>query len=281
MEALSLGPFVISTPRLLALAGLSVLLLLAELDARNGRRLSPAAGVPPATAAWAWNAALAVLIGARAGFVAENLTYFAREPLAALAFWQGGFSPWWGVAAGAAAAAVTLRRSGARLTVAALPASVALAVWLVAPALLTAVEVEPPDFPTGTLLTLAGEPFEFGGARSGPVVVNLWATWCIPCRREMPQLARAAKEHPGVLFLYVNQGEEPSAVAAFLEAHPGVQPEHVLLDDRLRVGTALGGVGLPTTYFFTGGGQHAKTHVGEISGAALARELGKLSLNGR
>src|SRR5690606_17695613 len=106
-----------------------------------------------------------------------------------------------------------------------------------------------------------------------PTVVNVWASWCIPCRREMPQLARAAQENPDVLILYVNQGESPVKVAAFLSDFPNVDTGNVILDSNQRVGNELRSVGLPSTYFYDANGDHVKTHVGEISGPALTREL--------
>jgi thiol-disulfide isomerase/thioredoxin len=38
-------------------------------------------------------------------------------------------------------------------------------------------------------------------------VINIWATWCPPCRREMPVLQQAQHDYPHVTFLFVNQGE--------------------------------------------------------------------------
>ena len=47
-----------------------------------------------------------------------------------------------------------------------------------------------------------------------PSVVNLWATWCGPCRAEMPTLAAAQKNTPDVIFVFVNQGESQATVTA-------------------------------------------------------------------
>src|SRR5262249_48298960 len=51
-----------------------------------------------------------------------------------------------------------------------------------------------------------------------PPVVNLWATWCPPCRREMPMLQRAQAEHPEIHFVFINQGESAPAVQRFVAA---------------------------------------------------------------
>lgn len=303
MDALRIGLIVVSAPRLYAALGLALLVLLAELmAARDRRRALRSSGAADrvaaasssaldevlqggtsrlgglkvtdgrtADAAWAWNALFATVIGSRVGFVLENLGYYRQEPLQALAFWQGGFSPWWGVALGSLVALWSLQRSQQRLVAAVLPAAAALSVWLIVPLLLSPAADKQLAFPAGQMERLDGTEFRFEAGT--PTVINLWASWCIPCRREMPQLARAAADNPNVRVLYVNQGEDAAAVSAFLAHYPDVNLGNVLLDRNQRVGNTLGSVGLPTTYFFDASGAHIKTHVGEISGPAVAKEM--------
>src|SRR5690554_4018786 len=115
MTAVQLGPFVLSAPRFAAIVGLAAFLVTAQLLSRKR----------PALADWAWTAAMLVFVGARLGFVLENLGVYLREPLTILYFWQGGFSPLWGLAA---AAVYTLTRTGMRRD--ALPAVIlGLAAW--------------------------------------------------------------------------------------------------------------------------------------------------------
>ncbi len=289
MDAFRIGPAVVSAPRFYAAVALVVLIGLAELVAwRRGRRggaggavAGSAGGAAAATAGagWAWSAAAAALLGARVAFVVENAGYFAARPLEAFQFWQGGFSAWWGVAAAAVVAAATLtrdRRRGAAYaySAAALPVSAALAAWLLVPALFVPVQQAPRPLPAVALESLAGEVV--GLSPGQPLVVNEWATWCLPCRRELPQLARAAEEAPGVKFLLVNQGEGRAVVEAFLADYPAVRRGDVLLDRGGVLAAELRGVGLPTTYFFSAAGTLLGTHVGEISGAALERWVRRL-----
>lgn len=278
MDALRLGPLVLSAPRLFAGLGLALLVLSAEFVARRATRQGKAGTATDAS--WAWNAAGAAVLGARIGFVLENLPYFRNAPAEALMIWQGGFSPWWGIGAGVAVAALTLRSNWRAALV---PGIIALAGWALLPALLTPATTTERRLPDLTIPTLAGEAVALRGHVGRPVVLNVWATWCLPCRREIPQLARAAELHPEVTFLFVNQGEQRAAVQSFLSDQrlfPGgvALPEGaVLLDGSGAVSTALGGVGLPTTYFFGPSGTLEGVHVGEISGAALSLWSGRLN----
>ena len=160
MTAVQLGPFVLSTPRFAALLALVAFLAVAHLLER--RR--------PGVSDWAWTSAVLVLLGARGGFVLENLSAYLREPLTALYFWQGGFSPVWGFAA--AALYTVWRRAWSRHALAL--AALGLLTWGGTLTLLTPAEQARPSRPDTPLLTLAGEPTDLGRIAAGrPLVVNL------------------------------------------------------------------------------------------------------------
>src|SRR5690554_4679295 len=103
MSAYQLGPLVLSAPRFYALLGLAALVLAAEVVSWRERRARRRAGgeeghqegyeesrkeshEETGSAAWAWNAALTVFVGARLGFVIENLGAFLDRPLAIVQF---------------------------------------------------------------------------------------------------------------------------------------------------------------------------------------------------
>jgi thiol-disulfide isomerase/thioredoxin len=122
------------------------------------------------------------------------------------------------------------------------------------------------DLETGRRTTLAE------AAAGRPAVVNLWASWCGPCREEMPVLAAAQQREPGIAFLFVNQGEPPHAVRAYL-ARLGTPLRDVLLDADSALGPAVGSRGLPTTLFHDARGRRVDAHFGVLSGPALEARL--------
>jgi cytochrome c biogenesis protein CcmG, thiol:disulfide interchange protein DsbE len=259
--ALTLGPLVLSLDRAYAGLGFMVLLLGAEWLSRRGR---------PDLTGWAWRTAIVTFVGARLGFVIGNLDFYASEPLAVFAIWQGGFSPWWGVAAAAFATAweawrvPAVRRGAPALGVAALLA------WSAPAALLTpAVGERDVRLPALTLEALDGTAValhELGA----PSVVNVWATWCPPCRRELPLLLDTAAATPDVRVLLVNQREAADVVSRYLDGE-GLGRDGVLLDRSGEIGAALRIAGLPTTLAFDAGGRLVDLHVGELSAPTLRR----------
>ena len=126
--------------------------------------------------------------------------------------------------------------------------------------------------PELVLHDLAGRPVQLAELAGQPLVVNLWATWCPPCRREMPVLLAARHSEPEVRFLLVNQGEGAAEVARFLAAQ-GLSDHDVLLDGASRLGQLAGSRALPTTLFYDADGQLRHSHLGELSTASLRHAL--------
>jgi cytochrome c biogenesis protein CcmG/thiol:disulfide interchange protein DsbE len=109
-----------------------------------------------------------------------------------------------------------------------------------------------------------------------PVLINLWATWCGPCREEMPILQNAHISHRDkIAFLGVDTKDNPQRAAAFLEEVGATYPQVVDLDGRLLV-EHLRIPGLPVTVVLDSEGEVIKKHVGaftEESLEALIREV--------
>ncbi|MCM8729370.1 redoxin domain-containing protein [Hephaestia sp. GCM10023244] len=214
-----------------------------------------------------WLAVVAGLVAARTGFVALHWTAYKGEPLSSLYLWQGGF---WAPAGMAAALATLLIALGwkRRLAGPAVILATASLAWFGYVQLDRAGPRE--AFPASVPVTnLAGQPVDLDSLRGRPFVVNLWATWCPPCRREMPMLAAAAHETRDVPILLVNQGEHPDLIRDFLRTE-GLHDTNVLSD---RAGVLLrrsSGAGLPTTLFVRADGKIDHVYVGELSRAALS-----------
>ncbi len=108
-----------------------------------------------------------------------------------------------------------------------------------------------------------------------PLVINLWASWCPPCRAEMPLLAEAQGRYKEVTFVFVNQGEDEATIHNFLN-EKGLPLGWVLLDPESRLSHELRAGGLPTTYFFDAKGNLVAVHPGQLFQAALEGYLEKL-----
>ena len=102
-----------------------------------------------------------------------------------------------------------------------------------------------PDF---ELEDLAGDTVRLSDYRGKVVVLNFWATWCVPCRLELPILEGLPDKYDAndLIVLAVNQGETQFEVAAFAEENE--LPFTVLLDPQMSVGMAYKARTIPTTF---------------------------------
>ncbi|MES2365503.1 MAG: TlpA disulfide reductase family protein [Pseudomonadota bacterium] len=123
---------------------------------------------------------------------------------------------------------------------------------------------------------LSGESTNLAALADGkPMIVNLWASWCPPCRHEMPMLAAAQKQESWASFVFANQGESKATVQQFLSASP-FYLTNVILDPDTQLGRVAGSAMLPVTLFYDTHGQLIDTHLGELSAAALGKKLNLL-----
>lgn len=126
-----------------------------------------------------------------------------------------------------------------------------------------------PDF---TLPTLDGAEFTLSALRGTPVVLNFWATWCGPCRAEMPELQSASERYePRIRIIGVDQGESPEVVQAFMD-ELGVTFT-VPLDADMEIGNRYRIIGMPTTFFIDKEGIVRQIWAGEMNGIILAEGI--------
>ena len=117
-----------------------------------------------------------------------------------------------------------------------------------------------PDF---KLTGLDGKPGSLAELRGKVVFLNLWATWCPPCREEMPSiqaLRRQFQKAPDFVVLTVSEDSNPSQVAAYIKRNNF--NFRVLLDPRNSVGEAYDVSGLPESFVIGRDGRIVAHHVG-------------------
>ncbi|MBM3694621.1 MAG: TlpA family protein disulfide reductase [Actinobacteria bacterium] len=100
-----------------------------------------------------------------------------------------------------------------------------------------------------------------------PVVLNLWASWCPPCREEIPRIEAAARRHPQVLFLGVAVQDEPAAAAAAVAELGATYPTGADLDGTLDA--AFPSPGLPATFLIAADGTLIGAHFGALTAADI------------
>ena len=131
-------------------------------------------------------------------------------------------------------------------------------------------EGEPERLPALALPCLTkGPDVEIARLGGRPTVVNLWATWCVPCRREMPALEAAHVRHPDVQFLGVDTKDRNDWAQEFLPLVKVGYPQVVDTDGRLLA--ALRSPGLPVTVVLDRSGRVVGRQIGAISDSRLAQ----------
>jgi thiol-disulfide isomerase/thioredoxin len=219
---------------------------------------------------------LVALLAARLVFVLMWFEQYRQAPWTILDIRDGGFERWTGVAV----ALLFVLWRGWRAPVLRRPLALGLLAGVLAwsasgaPGMLRMTTRAP--LPGVTLTTLAGTPVTLAALAGGkPMVVNLWASWCPPCRREMPVLSAAQQRDAGVTFVFVNQGENAGIAAGYLAAESFVLT-NIVLDRGTLLGKAIGSTALPTTLFYDAGGRLVDTHLGALSAASLESKLERL-----
>lgn len=129
-----------------------------------------------------------------------------------------------------------------------------------------------PDF---TLQLTNGDTVSLSDYRGKPVVLNFWATWCPPCRAEIPHFQSASINYNGqVSILGVNDGEAPATVREFVNDYNMTYP--VLMDTSSAVSIQYRVNALPTTVFIDAEGVIQELFTGIINEAVLEARIENL-----
>ena len=129
--------------------------------------------------------------------------------------------------------------------------------------------------PQFTLSSTLGEEMALADYRGQPVVLNFWASWCPPCRAEVPHFQDASLKYNGqAAILGIDQGEPLPIVADFASAFRLSYP--LLLDQDNAVNRQYGVAALPTTVFVDANGVVSEVYTGIINGAVLEDRIERL-----
>jgi len=132
-----------------------------------------------------------------------------------------------------------------------------------------------------TLDDLDGQPVSLSDFRGHPVVVNFWATWCAPCRLEMPVFQQIYEQHQddGLVILALNQSEQPAVARAYFYDEMGLTFTP-LLDENSDISALYGSYSvLPSTFFIDPDGKVAAIHRGPLTEGLMADYLAAAGLD--
>lgn len=122
------------------------------------------------------------------------------------------------------------------------------------------------EAPSFVLADLAGNPVSLADFRGQPVIINFWATWCAPCRIEMPELQAAYDQYQadGLVILAVNREEDLATVQAYFVDEMGLTFT-ALLDEQAFAANVYNVFNMPTTYFVDPAGMVTAVHRGPMT----------------
>lgn len=261
MLSVGVGPLSLSVGQLLLILAFIVALIAGAVAGR--KRDLPISGALA-------DIFLAAFVGARIGFVVRYFEHYQDDWLGIIDIRDGGFDLVSGLVVALLFTAYLLwRRTNIRRPLG-IAVTAGLMTWGFTTGVIALIEGQTQGFPEVALTDLNEQPVSLDSlSRGQPTVVNLWATWCGPCVREMPVLEEAQVRYPRVNFVFANQGEHPETINRFLNEQ-NLQLEHVFSDRRRGLGRATGSHGLPTTLFYNAQGKLVDSHMGELSSASLA-----------
>lgn len=258
MESFNVGPLAFSVTSALLIATVVVIFSV-------GNRIARKSGVNAEPALW--TILFVGISSARLAFLMVYWKNYTSNPWTILDIRDGGFNTTVGIA-GALIMAILI---GFRKQVLRKPLAVSLlagfTVWAGATALFAQLK-KSARLPDVEMADLNGNTVNLADFAGKPLVVNLWATWCPPCRREMPVLRDAQQANPDIVFVFANQGESGATVRSYLQSERLVL-DNVLLDPGGALAKKVGSVGLPTTLVFDATGNQVNSRVGAVSPATL------------
>lgn len=130
--------------------------------------------------------------------------------------------------------------------------------------------------PNFSIKLIDDKDFHFSDYKGKPVLINFFASWCLPCREEMPVLEKIVLEYQpkGVIFLGIAVDDTEQKMKDFIKKYGVTFP--VGLDKTSEIQKSFGLYGIPTTYFIDKNGVINYFHSGVVTEELLQHELDKL-----
>ena len=128
-----------------------------------------------------------------------------------------------------------------------------------------------------TVYDADGNPVKLSGYFGKPIVLNFWASWCPPCKSEMPHFEAAYLANPDVQFLMVNMtsGDDMDSAKAFIEENGYTFP--VLFDTTGEAGYVYQATSLPMTLFIDENGVLITYGIGALSAETLDKGISMIN----
>jgi thiol-disulfide isomerase/thioredoxin len=218
---------------------------------------------------------LGALLVARLAFVLQNRDTYGTHPLAILDIADGGFSDMAGLFTAFVIGAELTRHAAAARRPVIVTILAGILVWVIGTVATLDFAPARTTVPLVAIKRLDGSSVQLRTFTDKPMVVNLWATWCPPCRREMPVLRDAQRRYPDISFVFVNQGEGVAAIQSYL-SRQHLDIDNVFSDPVGAVAQRMATYAYPTTLFFDSEGVLFMRQVGELNPATLDERLAML-----
>jgi len=260
MLSISLGPIVISVSQLITGLTVGIFWGLTYLQTRSTDcRKDILNNI--------FNAFVVGFITARLAFVFTMWKVYQENWWQLVNISDGGFLPSYGWLSGALVLSVYSRHNKVAMKPYFISSIVSLFIFSIA-TFTAASYATDVSLPQSTVRNIQNQKVTLTAYKGKPVVINLWASWCPPCRREMPVLEAAQKNNSDITFMFINQGENLSAIQNFVRVER-LNLRNIFLDSASNVSRETGVAGFPTTLFYDKKGQLISSHMGELSQASL------------
>lgn len=127
------------------------------------------------------------------------------------------------------------------------------------------IHATPVDLPRVSLVDLSDGPQDLTQFHGRWALVNFWATWCAPCRAEMPSIGRLAQEMPDLQVILIATGRNPVPQITRFTDEVGVSNLPQLRDPKMALSSQIGILGLPVTLILNPQGQEVARMIGDAT----------------